>query len=45
MTTAHHDPVPGGILLVALVDPERAALRAGLGDAAPATRVLEVRDV
>ncbi|SCG44086.1 GNAT family N-acetyltransferase [Micromonospora inositola] len=28
-----------------LVDPERAALRAALGDAAPVTRVLEVHDV
>lgn len=28
-----------------LVDPERAVLRAGLGEAAPTTRVLEVRDV
>ncbi|MGW5666901.1 hypothetical protein [Micromonospora sp. NPDC003776] len=28
-----------------LVDPERAALRAGLGDVAPTTQVLEVRDV
>ncbi|MCZ7439946.1 hypothetical protein O7598_26335 [Micromonospora sp. WMMC241] len=28
-----------------LVDPERAALRAELGDAAPTTRVLEVHDV
>ncbi|MGR6317035.1 GNAT family N-acetyltransferase [Micromonospora soli] len=28
-----------------LADPARAALRAGLGDAAPTTRVLEVRDV
>ncbi|MFE9689043.1 GNAT family N-acetyltransferase [Micromonospora sp. NPDC005806] len=28
-----------------LVDPERVALRAGLGNAAPTTRVLEVRDV
>ncbi|MDZ5441800.1 GNAT family N-acetyltransferase [Micromonospora sp. 4G57] len=28
-----------------LADPERAALRAVLGDAAPVTRVLEVRDV
>ena len=28
-----------------LVDPDRVALRAELGDVAPATRVLEVRDV
>ncbi|MFI7547842.1 hypothetical protein [Actinoplanes sp. NPDC049599] len=28
-----------------LTDPERLALRAGLGDAAPTTRVLEVSDV
>ncbi|MDO3683198.1 hypothetical protein [Micromonospora sp. C28ISP2-4] len=28
-----------------LADPERAALREGLGDAAPTTRVLEVHDV
>jgi hypothetical protein len=28
-----------------LADPERAALRAALGDDAPVTRVLEVRDV
>lgn len=28
-----------------LVDPERAALRAALGEAAPDTRVIEVRDV
>ncbi|MFI7211032.1 hypothetical protein ACIBP4_27205 [Micromonospora maritima] len=28
-----------------LADPERAALRAELGDAAPTTRVLEVHDV
>lgn len=28
-----------------LADPQRLALRAGLGDAAPTTRVLEVRDV
>ncbi|KKJ95527.1 hypothetical protein LQ51_26700 [Micromonospora sp. HK10] len=28
-----------------LVDPERVALRAELGDAAPRTQVLEVRDV
>ena len=28
-----------------LVDPERLALRSALGGAAPATRVLEVRDV
>ncbi|NES14165.1 MULTISPECIES: hypothetical protein [Micromonospora] len=28
-----------------LAEPERAALRAGLGDAAPTTQVLEVRDV
>ncbi|WBB72975.1 hypothetical protein O7602_25305 [Micromonospora sp. WMMD1128] len=28
-----------------LADPDRAALRADLGDAAPTTRVLEVRDV
>jgi hypothetical protein len=28
-----------------MVDPERLALRAELGDAAPTTRVLQVRDV
>ncbi|WFE38283.1 hypothetical protein [Micromonospora sp. WMMD998] len=28
-----------------LADPDRAALRAELGDAAPTTRVLEVRDI
>ncbi|WP_309238332.1 hypothetical protein [Actinoplanes aureus] len=28
-----------------MVDPERLALRAEIGDAAPTTRVLEVRDV
>ncbi|GAA4587151.1 hypothetical protein BJY16_008149 [Actinoplanes octamycinicus] len=28
-----------------MTDPDRLALRAGLGDAAPATRVIEVRDV
>ncbi len=28
-----------------MVDPERLALRAAIGDAAPTTRVLEVRDV
>jgi hypothetical protein len=28
-----------------LVDPERAALRAALGEAAPTTRVIEVHEV